>query len=264
MTPVRARVGVWVAALSMLMLTLSLGWWQCRRADQKQAMQDALAQRQTELPWTSADWPCAGQDASVLPVYRPVHLRGRWVSARTVWLDNRPMDGRSGFDVVTPLRLHAPGSACDGQLLLVQRGWVPRHQQDRLTVPDLHTPEGEVVLTGRVQAEVSRAYQLGTEALIQQGDASAPVVRQNADAVFWRTWLGQSPLPGAALQLQAEEVQHVPVDSPMLRHWPAPDLGKGKHLAYAVQWFALAALIAGLTIWFQIIRPRRTAAHVHH
>jgi surfeit locus 1 family protein len=33
-----------------------------------------------------------------------------------------------------------------------------------------------------------------------------------------------------------------------------------KHYGYAVQWFLLCALIAGLYAWFQILRPRRRAA----
>ena len=45
-------------------------------------------------------------------------------------------------------------------------------------------------------------------------------------------------------------------DDGLLRHWPAPDLGLHKHYGYAFQWFALCALIVGLYVWFQIVRPR--------
>ena len=33
--------------------------------------------------------------------------------------------------------------------------------------------------------------------------------------------------------------------------------GVHKHYGYAFQWFALSALILGLYVWFQLIRPRR-------
>ena len=39
------------------------------------------------------------------------------------------------------------------------------------------------------------------------------------------------------------------------RAWPAVNVGVDKHYGYAFQWFALAALVAALTLWFQIIRP---------
>jgi len=42
----------------------------------------------------------------------------------------------------------------------------------------------------------------------------------------------------------------------LLRHWPAPAFDVHKHYGYAFQWFALAALITGLYVWFQLVRPR--------
>jgi surfeit locus 1 family protein len=43
----------------------------------------------------------------------------------------------------------------------------------------------------------------------------------------------------------------------LLRQWPEVALDVGKHHGYAFQWFALCALIVGLTAWFQFIRPAR-------
>jgi surfeit locus 1 family protein len=42
----------------------------------------------------------------------------------------------------------------------------------------------------------------------------------------------------------------------LLREWPAINFGVEKHYGYAIQWFALAALIAGLFVWFMVLRPR--------
>ena len=39
--------------------------------------------------------------------------------------------------------------------------------------------------------------------------------------------------------------------------WPEPAADVQKHYGYAFQWFALCALILGLYVWFQLIRPRR-------
>ena len=41
------------------------------------------------------------------------------------------------------------------------------------------------------------------------------------------------------------------------RQWPPPAIDVQKHHGYAFQWFALAALIAVLYVWFQLIRPRQ-------
>ena len=44
------------------------------------------------------------------------------------------------------------------------------------------------------------------------------------------------------------------------REWPLPTLGVDRHYGYAAQWFALAALMTGLYVWLQLVRPRRHAA----
>ena len=46
----------------------------------------------------------------------------------------------------------------------------------------------------------------------------------------------------------------------LLRQWPQPATGVDKHHGYAFQWFALCALIIGLYVWFQLIRPARQRA----
>lgn len=257
-----------MAGLLTVLATAALGQWQLRRADEKQQAQTLLQTRQQLPAWQSADWPCGGRTAEALPVQRTAQLTGTWLAERTVWLDNRTQQGRTGFEVITPLRLHAPGSACDGRLLLVQRGWVPRDVRDRQRVPDLPTATGLVTVPGRVVASVSRAYQLGAEPLPATAPSAAPVqplIRQNVDATFWQAWLGQSPLPGAVLQVQAEPQSS---DTVLQRQWAAPDLGRDKHLGYAAQWFALSAVAAALTLWFQLIRPqrlaRRLARNAHH
>jgi surfeit locus 1 family protein len=49
-----------------------------------------------------------------------------------------------------------------------------------------------------------------------------------------------------------------PPQDGLLRQWPEPAADVQKHYGYAFQWFALCALILGLYVWFQIVRPRRT------
>jgi surfeit locus 1 family protein len=171
-------------------------------------------------------------------LHRTVALRGTWVAERTVWLDNRPMDGHAGFFVVTPLRLAGSGGA-----ILVQRGWAPRNQADRGQLPPLTTPTGAVEVTGRLAATPSRLYELGT--------GSGGAIRQNLDPAAFAVESGLALLP-----LTVVQTAPAGADDGLLRHWPAADLGLHKHYGYAFQWFALCALIVGLYVWFQLLRPR--------
>ncbi|MFX7866142.1 SURF1 family protein, partial [Acinetobacter baumannii] len=101
-----------------------LGVWQLDRAEQKLALQAAVD--------AEAGRPALanGELGSGRPLHRRVQLRGHWVAERSVWLDNRPMDGQAGYFVVTPLRRTGRSEA-----ILVQRGWVPRDPRDRTRLP---------------------------------------------------------------------------------------------------------------------------------
>jgi surfeit locus 1 family protein len=68
-----------------------------------------------------------------------------------------------------------------------------------------------------------------------------------------------TPPVGAGLMESADPVVMPPPGDGLLRQWLAPAVDVSKHHGYAFQWFALCALIVGLTAWFQIIRPQRLA-----
>lgn len=228
------------AALLGTALTARLGWWQLDRAAQKQALQQAQAAR-AALPPLSAAELLAAKPADQLQ--RRVLLRGHWLASHSIYLDNRPMAGRVGFYLVTPLQLSGRPEA-----ILVQRGWVPRDAQDRERLPPVSTPAGEVQIQGRLIPAPARLYQLGS--------AGQGRIRQNLDSAAFAQEIRQPLLPLTVQQLGEPGAQAA---DGLLRDWPAPDAGLQKHYGYAFQWFALSALILGLYVWFQLIRPRRQA-----
>lgn len=226
------------AALLGMVLTARLGFWQLDRAAQKMAMQAAVETRGALPPLQTAGLS-ATPEALEAQLQRRVLLRGRWLSDKTVFLDNRPMEGHVGFFVVTPLQLEGRPES-----VLVQRGWVPRDGLDRSRLPALVDPAGSIELQGRLIAAPSRLFEFSPSA----GGA----IRQNLDAAAFAQEIGKPLLPLTVLQSSAGEPDG------LQRTWPAPDLGLQKHYGYAFQWFALTALLLGLYVWFQLIRPRRT------
>lgn len=231
------RFLVLLAALAGVALAARLGLWQLSRAAEKEAQQAALESRGQEPPLASASLAHSPDEAAAQQ-HRRITLQGRWIGARTVFLDNRAMDGRAGFIVVTPLAL------ADGDAVLVQRGWAPRDAAERTRVPPVASPEGVVTVEGRVQAPPSRLYELGAEG---QG-----AIRQNLDLDAFARETGLRLRP---LSVQQADGAAADADG-LLRHWPAPAFDVHKHYGYAFQWFALAALITGLYVWFQLVRPR--------
>jgi surfeit locus 1 family protein len=235
----RRRAGlVLLAALLGTALTARLGWWQLARAAEKEQAQAALDSRGAAPPLAQAELAADAHQAATQH-FRRIALRGRWVDGRTVFLDNRPMAGRPGFYVVTPLLIGEGGDA-----VLVQRGWVPRDANDRTRVPAVPATEGVVAVEGRIAPPPSRLYELGAEA---QGP-----IRQNLDLDAFARETGMRLRPLSVLQADAVGT----AGDGLLRHWPAPAVDVHKHYGYAFQWFALAALITGLYVWFQLVRPR--------
>jgi surfeit locus 1 family protein len=240
-TNLRRRIVVLLAALVGVAVTARLGLWQLDRAQQKQEMQSTLDARRA-LP------PLQGRDLENDPAraaaqhHRQVRLQGRWLAERTLFLDNRPMQGRVGFIVITPLALDGAGHVA------VQRGWVARDALERTRLPEVPTPHGMVTIEGSVAAPPSRLFDF-------EGSATAGPIRQNLDLDDYARETGLALLPVSILQ--ADDSQHR--GDGLLRHWPLPAAGVHKNYGYAVQWFALAALITGLYVWFQLIRPRLRA-----
>jgi len=232
---------VLVATLAAIVLFVRLGVWQLHRAGEKTALEAVLDARAALPPVAQRDLATTPETAS-LQHYRRVVLRGRWLTDRTVWLDNRQMGGRPGFFVVTPL------AWADGAVL-VQRGWVPRDNDVRTRLPPLPTPAGEVEIVGRIAPPPARLYEFAG------GEGGA--IRQNLDVAAYAREIGVALLPMSVLQDDPPGAAGATPADGLSRHWPRPAVDVHKHHGYAFQWFAFAALAAGLYVRFQLLPRRR-------
>ncbi|MEY4748307.1 MAG: hypothetical protein RIQ60_521 [Pseudomonadota bacterium] len=268
----RSRWIVAVAALLSATGTARLGLWQLDRAQQKITIADAISQRSQFPPLTaeqlagsaltqpSTSGPAPTFDTQLqAQLERRIQLSGRWLAERSIYLDNRQMEGRPGFFLLTPLRL------ADGRVIMVQRGWWPRDAHDRTHVPAPPAARGIVSFTGRITAAPARTFSLGS------GDDQG-LIRQNIDLVSYGRSVGLTVPPLLIVQLEAEsdsgsdgdgDAAQVAAPSPsasgvpeLRRNWPRIAADVDKHYGYATQWFALSTLIVILYVWFQLLRPR--------
>ena len=236
----RRAVLVLLATVVGMAVTARLGMWQLDRAAQKEALQSALD--------TRGSLPPLGPGLAALPAteaqaadqhYRPVRVHGTWKQGATVFLENRQMNGQPGFFVLTPLLL-GPDDA-----VLVQRGWFPRDMLDRTHVPSVPTPNGRVDVQGQVAPAPGRLFDFA-------GAAASGVIRQNLALADFSRELGVTLRPWTVLQVDDPGI----AGDGLLRQWPRPAADIHKHYGYAFQWFAMCALMAGLYVWFQLLRPR--------
>lgn len=219
-------------ACSGVLITAALGNWQLSRAAQKLALQADIEAQSAKPPLTAESLRTLSDVSQA--VHHRATIRGFWVKDATVYLENRPMNGRVGFVVLTPLVMEAGSEA-----IVVQRGWIPRDFQSRGQLPSLETPLGMVEIEGVITPPPSKLY--------EPGPSTQGLIRQNVDLVQFQAETGLSLFPVTLQQTGA-------ANDGLQRDWPAVSLGIEKNQGYAFQWFAMSCLIAGLYLWFQVIR----------
>lgn len=227
------------AAVAAIGAALSLGNWQLHRAQEKLAVQQAWdrAERQPPVAVTGAGSAAIGAS---LP--RRVRLDGRFIHAHEIWLENRQMNGQSGFFLITPFRL------ADGTVVPVNRGFAPRDPRDRTRLPPVERPESELAIEGLAVGQPPRVLQLGDGA---PASGQRPLVWQNFEFEQFERISGVAVTPWVVQQTDGH-------DDGLQRRWPRLNAGVDMHRGYAFQWFALAALIAVLTAFFgyRLLRRR--------
>ncbi len=227
-----------IASLALIALLARLGVWQLDRAHYKQALAASIASREhmpglelgpRGVDFTRAEW-------------RPVHARGTWAGALTVYLQNRQYQGVSGFWVFTPLRL-----AGSDTYVMVERGWAGPDTHAPMLVPPIPSPPGMVEVRGRIAPAPSQWFSFAK-------DPPGAMVRQNVQLPQFAAYHHIRLLPYVIQQLGTD-------DEGLVRDWPAPDLGMQTNYGYAFQWFAMSATCMGLLVYFttRTLRRRRAA-----
>lgn len=222
----RFKLIPFVATVLVVALGIQLGNWQTRRAEQKIALQDKLAQGAQAAPLVLDGAPLAADAVA----YRRVTVRGAFVRNWPVYLDNRPYQGRAGFYLLMPFKISG-----SNMHVLVARGWLPRDPAVRDRLPAYSTPDGEVTLQGVARLNAGHVMQLGSAPPLTPN-----AIVQNADPLQLAKDSGLTMQPFVVEQ--GAPAQPAGDDAQMVRDWPAPALGVEKHQGYAFQWYALAAM----------------------
>ena len=228
-----------LAAVIVTALTLSLGNWQLRRADEKTQMAQVRDAAARAAPLTIGSETANAQ----LLDNKRVIATGVFELERSVFIDNRTHNGRAGFHVVTPLRIDATTR------IAVLRGWVPRNIQDRNQLPTLKPIDGPVSITGLAQISLGKVFDLTQ--LKSADPAQMPV--PNSSQRIWQQFAVESYakwLGGSAVMQPVLIRQLVNTDDGLIRDWPQPANDVNKHLGYAFQWFGLSALTVFLWCFY--------------
>ena len=221
-----------VLALAGIVTTILLGNWQTGRAHQKSDLQSRIdvAGRESPILITADSDP-----AKALPYHR-IAATGRFLTAHTIYLDNRLRDAVAGYEVITPLALSAR------KALLVNRGWVAA-PADRSQLPVVPTPQTDTQVVGLALPPSTRFLELSPKSV-------AGAVWQNLDFEKYRAVTGLDLFP-VVVQMHNE------IPDGLRRQWPRPDMRTDTHRAYALQWYTMSIAISFLYILLNVRRTEK-------
>ena len=225
-----------ILTLMALASFLTLGLWQLRRSEEKQALLD-----QRERQAQAAEIRLDGNQLSIDSLrYRPVIVSGKWDPHHQFLLDYRMHQGKVGYEVLTPLEIQGRN-----QVILVNRGWVPA-LPDRRQLPRIEIARHPVTVRGIVDhfpqyGMTLKGMDVPTE--------TWPAVVQQLDPKVVSKKLGKPVLPYQILMDPTLPEGYV-------REWALSHIKPERHTAYALQWFTFAVIALGLWVWHGLKRAR--------
>jgi surfeit locus 1 family protein len=204
-----------LAAVAAAVAFAWLGAWQLERAGVKRGLEADFAGSGPALEWQRLP-----ADA---PRYQGVSVRGRYDPNHQFLLDNRSHDSVAGVEVLTPLILE------DGSTVIVNRGWLPFGA----TRQDLPV----ITVDGESRTVVGRIDDLPRPGIWLQGPPATGWPR----LVHYPRMEELEAALGRALATRQVLLDPAVPDG-YVRAWAVPGTAPDRHLGYAVQWFAFAAL----------------------
>ncbi len=229
----RRWLGFSAFVLAMLVLCVVLANWQWGRYQQRSAENDhldaALAEPAVPVDDLLEATPDPGAGLAPELAWRMVTASGTFDAAAEVAVRRRPLDGRNGYWIVTPL---VTGSGA----LLVNRGWVAAGI-DATTAPEVPAPPaGEVTVTGRLRPAEPTNHSDPPPA--GQAWAADPQVLISGDTPRYEAYveMRDSDPPAAEGLTELSDPGHRGLNN----------------LVYSVQWLIFA--LVGAFGWWRLIR----------
>ena len=223
----------------LIVMLVSLGRWQLRRADEKRVLYDSFA------AGTDFTRPIDAQTPKVRR-YSHIEAAGHYDGTRQILIDNMVNAERAGYFVITPFALTGGG------WMLVNRGWVPLGAS-RADRPAIAVTSDTRRIRGRADNLPSPGIHMGVPAPLEPPYpvvANYPTHSEVAQLLHEAHWAPATDL----MLLDAAEPDGY------ARNWSPPGFPPIRHVGYAVQWFGLALTLLVIYIVTNFRRSARNAS----
>ena len=223
-----------LVTLIMLPALIALGIWQLNRADQKRLIDQGISDAQKKPPLNLNQFKF-NQQAYQLnqEIYRSAILSGHFDNKKHYLLDNRTYKGKAGFHVLTPYIFNDARHI--KHAVLINRGWVPV-KGDRTQIPNVSINDDDSQIRGRIKA-INKALVLSDT----ETSSSFPMIIQSLSLDKRGKELNYPLLP-IIIELDSSQ------NNGFTRDWKPYYGSVDRHIAYALQWFAMAIVLIVLFI----------------
>ncbi|MFC7402398.1 SURF1 family protein [Citricoccus sp. GCM10030269] len=210
-----------------------LGQWQMDRRMEAVSEINKVLDNYDDSPVPLAGHEQLFTDFQAPTEWTPVSMTGSYLEEDTRIVRNRPRAGKPGYEVLVPFRAET------GDVIVINRGWLPigntAGHPDAVPAP----PEGEVTVVARVrpgEPDLDRGAPEGQLASIDLAAFEDSVDYPVADTAY------------------GEMVEEDPEPANRPQSLVAPSLDEGPHLSYSVQWFLFGLM--SFIVWGYLARQK--------
>lgn len=244
MTEMRSKISPVLFILSGIAfaILIGLGTWQWNRLIWKEALIDTINTRIIEAP-VPLNSIIGMADSGADFEYRPVKLTGRLMNEAEQYV-LATLDGQSGWHVYTPVEVE------DGQIIFVNRGFVPFDKRDPASRED-----GQMNQLVNIDG-------LARTALTQKPGWLVPENAPEKREFYWKDLSAMISSAGLedkkVLPLFVDKTSKLPDGLLPIAGVTRIDL-PNNHMQYLITWYGLALALAGVLLAY-VLKSRRNPA----
>ncbi len=245
-----------LVTLILFPVLISLGLWQLNRADEKKEIDNGIQLAMAKMPLKLHETTFATEETNktlLQEVYRPVTIRGKYDNDNQFLLDNRTHLGKPGYHVLTPFKFDSifkSDTKSSSKAVLINRGWIT-YNGTRDNIPSINVENNDREILGQIK-QVTEAIVLNDADKKAVQNSNNPKLIQSIKIAELNQELDYELLP-IIIELNKQDKDG------FIRVWQPYYGSIDKHNAYALQWFAMAAILLFL---FIRLNTKKTKRHI--